>query len=203
MLEASHATPIADRYALGADAVLSGPTARGEQGQMWKLQTSLGTWAVKEPFKRRDEADIVEATAFQEAADAAGVPLPAIVRTVDGRVLADIADTQVRVYEWIDFDERDCRPRPRRRRVSSSPRSTMSRSAAANRSIRGSPIRSAPIGGTSCVEHSPQPGLRSPSSMAEFRHEWVALEELLEPPADLRTCHRDLWADNVRRTTDR
>ncbi len=37
--------------------------------------------------------------------------------------------------------------------------------------------------------------------MAAFRHEWIALEQLLEPPADLRTCHRDLWADNVRRTT--
>jgi hypothetical protein len=37
--------------------------------------------------------------------------------------------------------------------------------------------------------------------MAEFRHERVALEALLEPPTNLQTCHRDLWADNVRRTT--
>jgi hypothetical protein len=29
----------------------------------------------------------------------------------------------------------------------------------------------------------------------------VSFEALLVEPVDLRTCHRDLWADNVRRTT--
>jgi Ser/Thr protein kinase RdoA (MazF antagonist) len=200
MLEASQAAPIADRYGLGADAVLSGPTARGEQGQMWKLQTSRGTWAVKEPFRRPEEADIAEATAFQEAADAAGVPLPAIVRTVDGRVLADIAGTRVRVYDWVDFDERDADLDP----------------VAVGRLI--ATIHNVPFLGSQPVD----PWFTDPvgadrwdelcralaaakapfaEQMAEFRHERVALEELLEPPTDLQTCHRDLWADNVRRTT--
>jgi aminoglycoside phosphotransferase (APT) family kinase protein len=36
-----------------------------------------------------------------------------------------------------------------------------------------------------------------------LRPELVALEAYLGgPPRDLRTCHRDLWADNVRRTHD-
>ena len=34
--------------------------------------------------------------------------------------------------------------------------------------------------------------------VASYRDELVALEGLLEPPSDLQTCHRDLWADNVR-----
>jgi hypothetical protein len=35
-----------------------------------------------------------------------------------------------------------------------------------------------------------------------LRPELVALEAYLGgPPRDLRTCHRDLWADNVRATT--
>ncbi len=33
--------------------------------------------------------------------------------------------------------------------------------------------------------------------LADLRDELVALESWLEPPQVLRTCHRDLWADNV------
>jgi hypothetical protein len=40
----------------------------------------------------------------------------------------------------------------------------------------------------------------SNAAMADFRDELVAMEQLLERPADLQTCHRDLWADNLRRT---
>jgi thiamine kinase-like enzyme len=36
--------------------------------------------------------------------------------------------------------------------------------------------------------------------LRENRDELVALEELLEAPKNLQTCHRDLWADNVRST---
>jgi hypothetical protein len=35
-----------------------------------------------------------------------------------------------------------------------------------------------------------------------MRDELVALEKLIEEPRNLRTCHRDLWADNVLRTLD-
>ena len=38
--------------------------------------------------------------------------------------------------------------------------------------------------------------------MAAMRDDLVELEALIEPARDLRTCHRDLWADNVRRTDD-
>ena len=30
--------------------------------------------------------------------------------------------------------------------------------------------------------------------------ELIALEDLIEPAGDVRTCHRDLWAENLRRT---
>ena len=36
------------------------------------------------------------------------------------------------------------------------------------------------------------------AELARMRDDLVELEELIEPPAQLRTCHRDLWADNVR-----
>jgi hypothetical protein len=34
----------------------------------------------------------------------------------------------------------------------------------------------------------------------DFRGELEALEALIVPPSSLRTCHRDLWADNLRAT---
>jgi aminoglycoside phosphotransferase (APT) family kinase protein len=38
--------------------------------------------------------------------------------------------------------------------------------------------------------------------LADLRDELVALESWIEPPEMLRTCHRDLWADNVLPTAD-
>jgi thiamine kinase-like enzyme len=38
--------------------------------------------------------------------------------------------------------------------------------------------------------------------LADLRDELVALESWIEPPTLLRTCHRDLWADNVLPTVD-
>jgi len=38
--------------------------------------------------------------------------------------------------------------------------------------------------------------------LAGLRDELVALESWIEPPQMLRTCHRDLWADNVLPTAD-
>jgi len=47
------AAAIAAHFSLGSDAVLSGPAARGEQGQVWRITTPLGAWAGKELFQRR------------------------------------------------------------------------------------------------------------------------------------------------------
>jgi aminoglycoside phosphotransferase (APT) family kinase protein len=38
--------------------------------------------------------------------------------------------------------------------------------------------------------------------LADLRDELVALESWIEPPDMVRTCHRDLWADNVLATAD-
>ena len=36
--------------------------------------------------------------------------------------------------------------------------------------------------------------------LADYRDELVAIEALIAQPGTLRTCHRDLWADNLRAT---
>ena len=52
------------------------------------------------------------------------------------------------------------------------------------------------------VEQLRSAGAPFAGRLAELRDELVALESWIEPPETLRTCHRDLWADNVLPTAD-
>jgi Ser/Thr protein kinase RdoA (MazF antagonist) len=101
--------------AFGLGRVLAEPVvaARGEMGRIWRLEATTGTWALKEVF--RPEPDAAERAlldaAFQEAALAAGVPLPRPILARDGRVLIEVgpADRRrsVRVYGWVDLRGRE------------------------------------------------------------------------------------------------
>src|SRR5207249_445201 len=98
------AAELAWRFALGQAARLSdGPVARGRQGLVWRLDTADGSWAVKVPFHRSGEDEVRLASAFQEAACAAGVPTPLVRRTTEGCVFAALEGKQVRVYELVDL----------------------------------------------------------------------------------------------------
>jgi hypothetical protein len=89
------AADVARRFALGQAARLSdGPVARGKQGLVWRLDTADGSWAVKVPFHWSSEDEVRLATAFQEAACAAGVPAPLVRHTTEGYVFAAIAGKQ-------------------------------------------------------------------------------------------------------------
>ena len=103
MLDKRDAGTIADLYQLGTNAVLSGPVARGEVGQVWRLETSLGSWAVKEPFEPPSVEEANDDADFQDVVSAAGVSMPPVVRTTDGEVLSDIGSATVRVYGWVDL----------------------------------------------------------------------------------------------------
>jgi Ser/Thr protein kinase RdoA (MazF antagonist) len=94
---------IVSRFALGENSVLEGVASGGELGQVWRLETSTGTWAVKELFHREPEADARLSAKFQEVAVRAGVPAPAVVRTADRRVLLDLDGRQFRVFSWVDI----------------------------------------------------------------------------------------------------
>jgi Ser/Thr protein kinase RdoA (MazF antagonist) len=86
--------------------------ARGEMGRIWRVETSTGRWALKEVFRPEPAAaELARAdAAFQEAALIGGVRLPRPRRAPDGRVLIEVgpADDRrsVRVYEWVDLQER-------------------------------------------------------------------------------------------------
>ena len=104
--------PIAARYELGGAAELVGPVARGEVGQVWRLTTSRGAWAVKEPFARPVSRRGRGRRNFQDAARAAGVPMPAVVRTATGDVLCELESATIRVYEWVELMVREARLDP-------------------------------------------------------------------------------------------
>jgi Ser/Thr protein kinase RdoA (MazF antagonist) len=192
------AVGIARRFGLGRTARLSdGPVAHGRQGVVWRLDTADGRWAVKVPFHPCGEDEVTLSTAFQEAAYAAGVPTPRVQRTTQGCVFATVGSRQVRVYEWVDLRAPDSLLDP-----------VVVGTVVAG--IHRIPVTS--LGGTfdawyhqpvgadrwdQLVERLRAAGAPFADRLADLRNELVALESWIEPPDDLRTCHRDLWADNV------
>jgi hypothetical protein len=199
VLGSRDADEIAERFELGSRPALEGPVARGEQGLVYRMISSRGLWAVKEPFERLGERDVRDDAAFQEAMIDGGVPLPAVVRTSEGHVLADLGSATIRVYEWVDLREPDPLVDP----------AEVGRVVAGihRRRFEGTnpvdPWYTDPVGADRWDELASAlaaAGAPFAEDLAAFRDELAALEDLLQPPASLQTCHRDLWADNVRAT---
>jgi Ser/Thr protein kinase RdoA (MazF antagonist) len=198
VLTPGNADLLATEYELGDDATMSGPVARGELGQIWRLETSRGSFAVKEWFEDFPESELLEGAAFQETAEAAGLPCPSVLRRRDGSILLDLGTTTA-VYEWVDICERDSMIDP-----------------AAVGALVGKlhhlpfqgreptdPWYTDPVGQDrwdELVAELRTRGAPFAERLAAYRDELVALEGLIVPPGDVRTCHRDLWADNLRAT---
>jgi aminoglycoside phosphotransferase (APT) family kinase protein len=190
---------VAEAFGLGDRALLSdGPVARGRQGDVWRLETSDGRFAVKVPFDPVAEADVRAAAEFQEAAYAAGVPTPRVCRTPDGDVFADVGDAWVRVYEWVDLLPPDPMLHP----------VLVGAALAAVHRVPDPDPDPGPVAGwyAEPVGAPRWDGLvralraeRAPfaEELAGLRDELVALEAWVAPPEQVQTCHRDLWADNL------
>ena len=192
-----NATELARRFGLDGAARLSdGPVARGRQGEVWRLDTSEGSWAVKAGFHGSTEDEVRPAATFQEAAVAAGAPAPKIRRTVDGCVFADAGGRQVRLYEWVDLCPPDARL---------DPALVGAAVAAIHRIARPVPgpvdaWYHEPVGADRwdrLVDQLRRAGAPFAARLARLRDELVALESWIEPPEPRQMCHRDLWADNV------
>jgi Ser/Thr protein kinase RdoA (MazF antagonist) len=196
------AADLARRFGLGGAARLSdGPVARGKQGVIWRLETADGRWAVKAPFHPHSEDEVRVSTAFQEAAYAAGVPTPQVRRTEDGSVFASIEGSQVRVFEWVDLLAPDTGLDPTLvgRLVAAIHRGSVEDLSPLN------PWYHQPVGAdrwAQLVAELREAGAPFAGRLADLRDELVALESWIEPPQELWTCHRDLWADNVLPTAD-
>jgi Ser/Thr protein kinase RdoA (MazF antagonist) len=194
-------------FGLGSDGRLSdGPVARGRVGAIWRLDTSGGSWAVKEVGDDEDGklAGVFEGAAFQEAAAVAGVPVPLVRRTIDGELIARVGETSARVFSWVDLEPPDLWLDP-----------------AALGSVVAR-LHRVPFAGRTPVDdwyvrafgerhwRAVIAALRERQApftdeLEALLPELIALEAFVdsEPRAQrLRTCHRDLWADNLRAKSD-
>ena len=84
--------------------------SRGGHGQVWRLDLDgpPRAFAVKELFAGDDEQRAVAEVEFRDVAVAAGIRAPQNLRTLDGRYLAAVSGSVVRVSSWVDGRE----PRP-------------------------------------------------------------------------------------------
>jgi Phosphotransferase enzyme family len=204
-LDGAHVPAILAAFDLGRWGRLSdGPVASGRLGSIWRLDTERGRWALKQVGDIPDEelAELVEGAAFQEAALAAGVPTPAVRRTRAGELTADCGGVRVRLHAWMDLHDAD---------ASLDPVDIGRLVAGLHRvefmgTIGLDSWYTEPVGAARWSElvsalrarHAP-----FADELEALVPELVAMETYLgSPPRELRTCHRDLWADNVRRTRD-
>jgi aminoglycoside phosphotransferase (APT) family kinase protein len=189
-------------FGLGGGARLSDrPAARGKQGEVWGLYTASGWFAVKVPFGPVDEAATEVATRFHEAAYAAGVPTPRVHRTTAGEIFAEVEGARVRVYGWVDVLPPDTQLDP----------GLVGATLAAVHRVPDPVAQHAPVEAwyadpvgaerwDELVDRLRAAGAPFTAAMAGLRDELVALDAWVVPPRGTRTCHRDLWADNLRPT---
>jgi len=202
-LTSAHVADIASSFDLGDDAVIGPSAARGEQGQVWRLTSSRGTFAVKELFGAWTEDEVRVAADYQDAVTAAGVHVPQIVRTTDGDVLLDGGEDRpmIRVYAWTDLRDPDPLLDP----------AAVGRTVAALHRVHRTdtapvhPWYTEPVGAARWDElrdAAMAEGAPFAADLVAARDEMVALEGLRSEPANVQLCHSDLWADNLRSTPD-
>jgi Ser/Thr protein kinase RdoA (MazF antagonist) len=189
---------VAHRYGLGRPVGPPAYAARGELGRIWRLDTDRGCWAVKEALVPVDEAAAEADVVFQQAAAAAGVPLPAPVRAGDGRVVlpgveAGASAYGLRVYAWADLD-------PDAVVTAAQLGAVAARLHAVEHPVAGPVVDwfAVPLGRVgweALADRLDSALLRS------WLPELVALDAVVTPPEPdrVRVCHRDLNDENVRR----
>jgi Ser/Thr protein kinase RdoA (MazF antagonist) len=192
-----HAEEVARTFGLGSSVHGMQLAGRGEQGQVWRLDTDRDSFAVKELLVRQDEPDAAASVRFQEAAFAAGtVAVPRPVRTSSGRALAQIGPHQVRAYGWVDLLPVDQTLDP----------VLVGATVAAVHQMHHAPARplhpwyTEPVGAPRwqrLLQDAREVGAPFAAGLAEEIPTLLQLEALMAAPRVLQNCHRDLWADNL------
>jgi Ser/Thr protein kinase RdoA (MazF antagonist) len=94
---------LAERFGLGTVLGTPAHVARGAMGEVWRLDTSHGRWAVKWQFPWAPAEPSPADVGVQLAAAAAGIPLPLPVLTRAGEAVVQAGGQHARVYEWADL----------------------------------------------------------------------------------------------------
>lgn len=190
---------VCSAFGLGTPVELSGVVARGELGQVRRLVTEHGTWAVKEAFEPPDPTEVRVAGRFQRACSDAGVWCPRPMATAAGEYVLELAGEHVSVASWVDLDDPDPGLDP----------ALVGRVVAglhqvpAPTSLRPHRWHTDPVGGRrwrSLVKASRSAGAPFADELAGLVPALVDAERLLTPMDPIQLCHADLWADNLRPT---
>jgi thiamine kinase-like enzyme len=196
------AQEIADAFGLGRATSLSDPVARGELGEIRRLESDGRTWAVKQEFEPWDDVEEAERVgAFQLACWRAGIPSPQPVVASNGRFTVEVSGQPVRVYAWVDLHDPDTDLDP------VAVGELLARLHAVHTPARG-PVHEwfeAPIGRREwkgVLKASRAAGAPYADRLAGLLPHLLEVESILTPMHGVQTCHLDLWADNLRRTTD-
>lgn len=193
------AQTVADAFGLGRAAWLSGPVARGELGEIRRLETDHGAFAVKQEL----EASTHEAetsTAYHRLCWEAGIPTPEPLRATEGGFTAQVDGVPVRAYTWVELADPDPTLDP----------SAVGTLVARLHQVHHrwptpaiDPWFEAPIGQVEwrrLLEAARVASAPYAERLAELIPGLLAIEETLTPMRPVQTCHLDLWADNVRRS---
>lgn len=196
------AQAVADAFGLGSATSLSEPVARGELGEIRRLETDRGGYAIKQEFEPWDDVERAErAGAFHRACWQAGVPSPEPLPGPTGRFVADLAGEPVRAYSWVDIADPDTGLDP------GDVGELLARIHAVAHPATG-PVHEwfeAPIGRRDwkgVLKASRAAGATYADRLAGLLPGLLEVEEVLTPMTRVQTCHLDLWSDNLRRTTD-
>lgn len=198
-----HAQSVADAFGLGVATSLSAPVARGELGEIRRLETDLGTFAVKQALESGSIAEAETSTSYHRVCWEAGLPTPEPLRTTAGGFTAQLDGEHVRAYAWVDLADPDPALDP----------AAVGSLVAQLHQVRHAwptceidPWFEAPIGRVEwnrVLDASRAAGAPHADRLAELLPELLRVEEILTPMRPLQTCHLDLWADNLRRSDGR
>jgi Ser/Thr protein kinase RdoA (MazF antagonist) len=200
---AMHAQTVADAFGLGRAASLSDPVARGELGEIRRLETDHGTFAVKQRFETWPASEAETSTAYHRVCWEAGIATPEPLRAMTGGFTAQVDGDQVRAYTWAELADPDPTLDP----------AAVGTLVARLHQVRHpwptsnvDPWFEAPIGRaewSALLEASRAAGAPHGDRLAELLPGLLTIEELLTPMRPVQTCHLDLWADNLRRSDGR
>lgn len=196
------AQQIADAFGLGRASSLSEPVARGEIGEVRRLDTEHAAYAVKqafEPLTSQEVADLEVRGSFHRSCWQAGVPTPEPIPAVTGGFVAQVGLDQVLAYSWADLADPDTGLDP----------AAVGELVATLHAVRrpaGGVVHGwfeAPIGRRewkAVLKASRAAGAPYAARLDELVPALVEVETTLTPMSAVQMCHLDLWSDNLRRT---
>ena len=195
------AAQVADRFDLGPDARLEVEAARGEQGQVRRLLTARGSFAVKESFAAVDLAEAEATAAYQATCHRAGAPCPQPLPDTEGRYVSEIDGDPVRVQTWVDLLDPDPMLDPVLVGTTLAQLHAVAVRTDQPPHWWGTDAVGAPEW-HALVKAARGAGAPYADRLAALVPHLLAAEELLTPMAGVQWCHLDLWADNLRSTAD-